>query len=570
MYKLVSLIKASRLIRQSLSRGNSTRLYSTLKSKSKNFDFSSKYWITSAALVSTGLFFSLYGDNIIQLDSQLDPEKEVNGATAEEVQNHNSVNKGIWVVINGEVLDLSEFFASHPGGPDIIKQYAGKNASKIFNKFHSKDTVDKMLPPEDRLGPLIGELEEAPDITMVGDEEARQERVANKPPLSKIFNISDFEHVAKQILPLNAWAYYSGAADDEVTLRENHYAYARIFFNPRVLVDVSEVDISTEFLGAKSSAPFYCSGAAQAKLGQEEGELSIARGCGKEGIIQMISNAASYPLLEIIDAAQPEQTQWFQLYVTEDRKNAFDTIKYCEDRDIKGIFVTVDTPQLGRREKDMKIRFSSDEDEDEDELVGSLTQDYGKQDPIYYKDASLTWNDIDEFKKHTKVPIVLKGVQRVQDVLLAVEHGVDAVVLSNHGGRQLEYSKAPVEVLSEVMPILKQKKLDDKIEIYVDGGIRRGTDILKALCLGAKGVGLGRPFLYANSTHGENGVRRAIQLLKDELVLDMKLLGAKNLSELSPELLDLRNLHARGIQHDMLYDTAYDPLSPPKFKNESI
>lgn len=518
------------------------------------------------SLLAAGVFAS--SKNFIHLDTEIKEAKE--GVPVEEVEKHANNNGEVWVVINDKVYDLSEFLKSHPGGPQIIKKYAGKNASEIFNKYHPPDVIEKMLPPSKYLGPLHGEMEVAPDITSVDDEELRNYKIQNKPALSRIYNISDFEYVAKQVIPTNAWVYYNGGSDDEITLRENHYAYGRIYFKPKVLVDVNDVDISTEMLGVKTAGPFYCSGAAQAKLGHEEGELSIARGCGRENIIQMISSAASYPLGDIIDAALKGQKQWFQLYVTENRQASFDTIKYCEEKGIGAIFVTVDTPQLGRREKDLRIRFATDDDEEEEEEEFMSSSELGEKDPIYYKDASLTWKDIDDFKQSTKLPIVLKGVQRVEDVLIAIEHGVDAVVLSNHGGRQLDYSRAPVEVLSELMPVLKEKQLDNKIEVYIDGGIRRGTDVLKALCLGAKGVGLGRPFLYANSAYGEKGVVRAIQLLKEELICDMKLLGANKISDLTPDLLDTKSLHIKQAHRDLLYDNAYDPLTPPRFKDEPL
>lgn len=551
------------------------RYISTNESK-PSFRFQSKFKVI-AGLSLMGMIITLASSDIIQLDSNQKKENqssEKEGVTVEDVQYHNSVERGVWVVINGYVYDLTEFLSAHPGGPDIIKKYAGKDASEIFKKYHARDIMDKMLPAKLHLGPLKGEMEVAPDITVVGNEELRLARVKNMPLLLKLYNISDFEYVAKKILPVNAWAYYSGAADDEITLRENHYAFGRIFFKPRVLVDVSDVDISTEMLGTKTDAPFYCSAAAQAKLGHEDGELGIARGCGSENLIQMISSAASFPLADIMDAAVEGQKQWFQLYVTEDRDEAFKTIKTCEERGIGGIFVTVDTPQLGRREKDLRIRFFQEDDEEEEEVNyldnKRSDEDLGKKDPIYYKDASLSWKDIELFKKSTTVPIALKGVQRVEDVLSAIEHKVDAVVLSNHGGRQLDYSRAPIEVLADVMAVLKEKKLEDKIEIYVDGGVRRGTDVLKALCLGAKGVGLGRPFLYANSTYGDQGVARAIQLLKEEIILDMKLLGAKSIKELTPELLDMRSLHVKQAPRDMLYDAGYVPLSPPRFRDEPM
>ncbi|ODV78186.1 cytochrome b2, mitochondrial precursor [Suhomyces tanzawaensis NRRL Y-17324] len=484
------------------------------------------------------------------------------GVSVAELQKHTSLENGVWVAINGEVYDLTEFLLRHPGGAKIILKYAGKNASTIFNKFHPKDVFEQFLTPEQHLGPLLGELQPAQDITEGEEDEARLVRIEKKPALAKIFNASDFEHICKQIIPPNAWAYYSSAADDEISLRENHYAYQRVFFNPRVLRNVTEIDLTTTMLGVRVDAPFYCSAAALAKLGQPEGELSIARGCGSENIIQMISNNASYTFDEIVDAAKPDQPQWFQLYVSENRDLNYKAIEKCNKRGIKGIFVTVDAALFGKREKDMRFHLLEDDDDDGD--AGDNLSESGKI--LSAKDPGLTWEDIKKFKKATDLPIVLKGIQTVDDVLMAIDHEVKGVVLSNHGGRQLDFSRAPLEVLADVSKVLKEKKLEDKLEIYLDGGVRRGTDILKALCLGAKGVGLGRPFLYANSAYGQEGVEKLIQLLKLELSVDMKLLGVSKIDELGPEYLDIRNLHARHLVADLMYNSAYDPLRPPEFR----
>lgn len=474
-------------------------------------------------------------------------------------------------MINGKVYDLTDFITRHPGGAKIILKYAGKDALAIFNKYHASNFVDKYLDPEECLGPLIGEMEIAPDITEVGDDLERLENIENKPPISEVFRLSDFEYVAKKILPDTAWCYYSSGSDDEISLRENHNAFSRIFFKPRVLVDISNVDISTTMLGDHTEVPFYCSAAAQAKLGHEEGELSIARGCGKEGVIQMISNYASYSLPEIVGAALKGQPQWFQLYVT-DHESAKVSVDESNELGLKLIFVTVDTPELGRREKDMKLRAQRLAEMEEAEGSLDLLELQDSLDlasaVVYGKDTAVTWADIDEIKKWTNVPVAVKGVQSVEDVVLAAEKGIKAVVLSNHGGRQLDYSRAPVEVLADAVPILKEKGLYDDIEIYVDGGVRRGSDVIKCLALGAKGVGLGRIFLYANAAYGEEGVRKACQLLKEEIVLDMKLMGVTKISDLGPQHLDLRNLYARSPPADNVYNYNYEPLTPPRFKNE--
>ena len=180
-------------------------------------------------------------------------------------------------------------------------------------------------------------------------------------------------------------------------------------------------------------------------------------------------------------------------------------------------------------------------------------------------DPALSWKDIPWFKSITKMPIILKGVQRVEDVMKAVSMGVQGVVLSNHGGRQLDFARSGIEVLAEVMPELRRLGLENDIEIFIDGGVRRATDIIKALCLGATGVGIGRPFLYAMSAYGLPGVDRAMQLLKDEFEMNMRLIGCNSVDQLGPQFLDTTGLkmHTTGVPSDTLGLGVYDPLVGP-------
>lgn len=349
-------------------------------------------------------------------------------------------------------------------------------------------------------------------------------------------------------------------------MRENHSAYHKIWFRPRILHDVENIDLSTTMLGSKVSIPFYVTATALGKLGNPEGEVILTRGAAKHNVVQMIPTLASCSFDEIVDAKQGDQPQWLQLYVNKDRKITERIVKHAEERGVKGLFITVDAPQLGRREKDMRSKFSD---------VGSNVQNTGGDNVdrsqgaaraiSSFIDPSLSWKDIPWFLSITKMPILLKGVQRVEDVIRAIEAGVHGVVLSNHGGRQLDFARSGIEVLSEVMPVLRERNLQDKIEIYVDGGIRRATDIIKALCLGATGVGIGRPFLFAMSAYGLPGVDRAMQLLKDEMEMNMRLIGCSSVDQLNPSLVDTRGLsmHSTGVPVDTLSLNVYDSLVNP-------
>ena len=354
-------------------------------------------------------------------------------------------------------------------------------------------------------------------------------------------------------------------------MRENHSAYHKIWFRPRILQNVKDIDFSTTMLGTKVDIPFYVTATALGKLGHPEGETVLTKGAKRHNVIQMIPTLASCSFDEIVDARQDGQTQWMQLYVNSNREITKNIVQHAEKRGVKGLFITVDAPQLGRREKDMRSKFSDAGSNVQSSSGDGVDRSQGAARAISsFIDPALQWSDIAWFKSITKMPIILKGVQRVEDVLLAISHGVQGVVLSNHGGRQLDFARSGVEVLAEVMPELRRLGLQNQIEIYVDGGIRRATDIIKALCLGAKGVGIGRPFLYAMSAYGFQGVDKAMQLLKDEMEMNMRLIGCTKVDQLGPEFVDTRGLsmHTTGVPQDTLGTMVYDPLVVPVAKSK--
>ncbi|KAF2660441.1 hypothetical protein K491DRAFT_688202 [Lophiostoma macrostomum CBS 122681] len=488
--------------------------------------------------------------------------------TGEDIAKHNSKDS-CWVIVHGRAYDVTEFLPEHPGGSKIILKYAGKDATEEFEPIHPPDTLDKYLDKSKHLGEVDMNTVEEEEKVEDPDEEARQERISRMPILEQCYNLMDFEAVARNTMKKTAWAYYSSGADDEITMRENHNAYHKIWFRPRILVDVENIDTSTTMLGTPCDMPFYVTATALGKLGNPEGEVILTRGAKKHNVIQMIPTLASCSFDEILDAAEDGQCQWLQLYVNKDRAVTERIVKHAEKRGCKGLFITVDAPQLGRREKDMRSKFSDVGSNVQDTSGDNVDRSQGAARAISsFIDPSLSWKDIPWFLSITKMPIILKGVQCVEDVIRAIESGVQGVVLSNHGGRQLDFARSGIEVLAEVMPVLRERGWQDRIEIYVDGGVRRATDIIKALCLGAKGVGIGRPFLYAMSAYGLPGVDRAMQLLKDEMEMNMRLIGASKISELNSTLVDTRGLsmHTATVPHDTLGLNVYDPLVGPKEK----
>ncbi|GJP95901.1 putative integral membrane protein [Aspergillus niger] len=360
------------------------------------------------------------------------------------------------------------------------------------------------------------------------------------PPLSSILSTHDFEKAASKSLTPKTWAFYSSAATDTFTHESNRTMYDRIFLRPRILRNVTSVSTKTNILGCRMDLPLFMSPAAMATLVHPDGELALARGCARYGVGMCVSTNAAYHLSEITSAAAKQNKKdhpfFFQLYVNKDREVSRRLLRTAEENGAKAIFVTVDAPVAGKREADERvpldphdIRFRTPLPMSgaciggNDEKGGGLGRSMGQ-----YIDAGFTWEDLAWLKQNTFLPIVLKGVQTAEDAVLAVEHGVDGIVVSNHGGRSLDTSTSSIAVLLEIRRRCPQ--VFDRLEVFVDGGIRRGTDIIKAICLGAKAVGMGRHFLYS-LCYGQEGVERLIEIMRDELETTMKLLGITDLSQ---------------------------------------
>jgi L-lactate dehydrogenase (cytochrome) len=401
----------------------------------------------------------------------------------------------------------------------VILKYAGQDATSAYSEIHSPSIIKSGLPPSKTIGVLDKSSINAEWIKMPQASPPTAKQV--KPELSSLINTHDFEEIASRTLTPKTWAFYSSAATDLHSKRRNASTYAEIGLRPRVLVNVKNLDMKTTMLGQKMSAPIYCSPAAMAKMVHPDGEIAIARGCKSAGIPQCISTNASYSAEEIVAASAegryglPENGDkqlpvFFQLYVDKQREKSEALLRRVEALGIKGIFVTVDAPVTGKREADERIKADeslmtpmSGAAAKNDAKGGSLGRLMGG-----YIDSSLSWKDIPWLRRSTTVPIVLKGVQTAMDAKRAADEGIDAIVLSNHGGRSLDTAPAPILLLLELQKCCPE--VFDKMEVYVDGGITRGTDIFKALCLGARAVGLGRGFLYAVN-YGQEGVEKYIE-----------------------------------------------------------
>jgi len=340
-------------------------------------------------------------------------------------------------------------------------------------------------------------------------------------------NVHDFEAIARARMEPSAYDYYAGGANDERTLLDNCAAFDRLVLRPRVLVGAGEVDTSVQLFDSRLSMPVMLAPTALNRLGHPDGELAAARAAGAAGTVMCCSTAGSCALEEI--AAEATGPLWFQLYVYRDRAVTEDLVRRAEASRCRAIVLTVDTPRLGRRERDVRNQFALPADVRLRNLEVSGRFDAGgwsRQSSFteyvhHLMDDSLTWESVAWLRSITRLPLLIKGVLTAEDAGLALEHGAAGVIVSNHGGRQLDRVAATIDVLPEVVAAVGGRG-----EVYLDGGVRRGVDVLVALALGARAVFVGRPHCFALAVGGEAGVTQMLGILRDELVNAMQLLGA--------------------------------------------
>jgi 4-hydroxymandelate oxidase len=325
--------------------------------------------------------------------------------------------------------------------------------------------------------------------------------------VSRPVNVWDYERLAEERLDANAQAYFAGGAGDEVTLRENLAAFERRKLRPRVLVDVRNVSTATNVLGTEIALPILIAPLALQRMAHPDGELATARAAASAGTIMCLSTAATCRPAEAA-ATAPGGARWFQVYVFGERDMTKELIAEAVDCGFSALVLTVDTPYLGRRERDIRVDFKIPEHLT---VAGDI---FG-----HGFDAALSWRDL-EWLTAYGLPVVVKGILTAEDAALACEHGAAAVVVSNHGGRQLDGVPASLDVLEEVVDAV-----DGRAEVLLDGGVRRGTDVLKALALGARAVLIGRAMLWGLAVAGEEGVADVLRLLRNEVELGLGLLG---------------------------------------------
>ena len=330
-------------------------------------------------------------------------------------------------------------------------------------------------------------------------------------------NIWDIKNASKEKLTQHAFDYLVGGADDLRTFNRNIKAYQHFQIRPRRLIDVREVNTSIELFGKEYASPLYLSPVGFQGLFHPEGEIPSVKAAAAKNILSIASTVTSKSFSEICAAVNTPP--WFQLYTTSDRTTTTRLLDQAQKNNCETIVLTIDVPVPGNREKHIGILTGNMRTEN---ALGNFEN--GGAD----FDATLTWDFIPWFRKNYNMNLLLKGIMTAEDAAIALDHEVDGIIVSNHGGRQLESDLSTIEVLEEI-----SKVVNGAIPIFIDGGIRRGTDIFKALALGATAVGIGRPYIYGLSTDGQTGVEKVLKILQTELVRNMQIAGVTSISKIN-------------------------------------
>jgi len=347
--------------------------------------------------------------------------------------------------------------------------------------------------------------------------------------LRGVINLADLEPMAQARMAGPSFDYVAGGAWDEITLAESVDAWGQFRFVPRVLRDVQHVDLSGSFLDRPSALPIAIAPMAAQAMAHPNAEAEMLRGAAAAGIPFCLSTSSSMTMEEVA-AAAPEADRWFQLYVIRDLAHSRTLVDRAAASGYRAIVLTVDLPVLGFRERDRRSGFVLPAMPHMDAPADAPPTRYGALE--HERGIGLTWDTLAEIRSWSSLPIVLKGILSAADARLAVQAGVDGIVVSTHGGRQLDRSVSSAEALPGIV-----EAVEGRCEVWVDGGIRRGLDVVAALALGATGVLVGRPFYWALAAAGRAGVEHAAGILRTELDLALALLGCTSITEVSKDLL---------------------------------
>ncbi|GFZ48900.1 hypothetical protein JCM24511_06649 [Saitozyma sp. JCM 24511] len=447
--------------------------------------------------------------------------------TMEEVARHN-LSQDAWVVVDGKVYDVTDFHKFHPGGSGIIVGNAGRDVTELFRPVHPPGTLENNLAPENFKGVIDPKEAEAARLAFETEQRRLEKARGDLPPVETMLGIEELQEAAKTCMTPGAIDYYAAGALDSYSVVNNRESFRKCRLVPRVLRDVSAVRPQTKIFGVDSALPIYVSPSSNALLGHPDGELNITRGASATGIVQGISAVASYSLADILnekdqmdEASGRKMGMVYQVYFQRDRSKTEAQVRQAVEGGVDALVLTVDSNVGDNRQSTEKLkgsRFSAEPGP----RMGPITET-----PTFH-DPSLNWDDIPWLQSLAQgLPIYLKGVCHIdvgptgrqqadgQDVRRARDMGLAGCILSNHDPQLLK-----------------------DFEVYIDGGIRRGSDVLKAVALGARGVGLGRPFLFAQAAYGDKGVIRAVRILENEIVSAMRLLGLTSIDQVDPNMVE--------------------------------
>uniref|UniRef100_A0A0A9WWN9 (S)-2-hydroxy-acid oxidase n=1 Tax=Lygus hesperus TaxID=30085 RepID=A0A0A9WWN9_LYGHE len=350
--------------------------------------------------------------------------------------------------------------------------------------------------------------------------------------------VSEFEQLAKSKLPKNWLDYYNSGACNETTLALNKSAFLKLRIKPRMLRDVSKLDTTTTILGKPVPIPIGVSPTAMQRLACPEGEVANIKAVSSTGSIYILSTLSTTSIEDVALAA-PNTTKWFQLYIYKDRDITRNLVQRAEKAGFQALVLTVDAAVFGKRYADCKNKFSLPPHLELANLRGIAPSNFKGSDGSGLQsyvnslfDSTLTWEDVKWLQGITKMPVILKGILTAEDALIAADLGIPAIVVSNHGGRQLDTCPASIEALPEIA-----RAVGNRCELYLDGGIRYGTDIFKAIALGAKMVFVGRPAVWGLSCAGEDGVKKVLKILMEEFEQAMALSGCTSIGEIRKDMI---------------------------------
>lgn len=344
--------------------------------------------------------------------------------------------------------------------------------------------------------------------------------------MDELLTLDDAERLAEKVIPPEAWGYIAGGGGDERTLRWNREAFSRYRLRPRVLIDVSSVSTETTVLGTPVSMPVLVAPMAYQAIVHEDHELGMARGAAAAGTLMCLSTVATATPTAVA-ASAPGGQRWLQIYVFQDRDVSDAVISEALEAGFSALVLTADLPVVGIRDREQRAAF--DVPEVDVPAFAAARARTTREDPaLRLLDAGVEWGYVTELRERWNVPVVVKGLLTAEDAELACAHGAAGVVVSNHGGRQLDGAMASLEALPEVV-----EAVAGRAEVYLDGGVRRGTDVVTALAVGARAVLVGRPALYGLAFGGEKGVQQVLEILRDEVENALALLGCRSPGEVT-------------------------------------